>query len=176
MADHQGMGAGAGTRGLGILMGMPIPPFISTMTGTLDGKGRVCVPSGFRQILAVQNMSTVYVCPSFYEPALECFGEDVLQDFHQQLASKNPFFAPDNDDQSFAILSMSQSLAFDDNGRVRLPDDFIAHAGLKEKVTFVGMGRKFQIWESDRFVPVQVERLARAKAVRESFKTGGGGA
>src|ERR1700733_15381502 len=126
-------------------------PFISTMTGTLDGKGRVCIPSAYRQILAAQTMTGVYVCPSFYEPALECFGDDVLQAFHQELAAQDPFFAAEGDDKSFAILSMTQLLAHDENGRVRLPDDFIAHAGLKDKITFVGMGRKFQIWESDRF-------------------------
>jgi MraZ protein len=157
-------------------MGTVIPPFISTTTGTLDGKGRVCIPSAYRQILAVQNMSAVYACPSFYEPALECFGEDVLQAFHQQLAAQDPFFAPEGDDKTFAIMSMSQSLSFDENGRVRLPDEFISHAGLKDKVTFVGMGRKFQIWEAERFTSVQAERLKRARAVRESSKTGGSGA
>jgi len=154
-------------------MSAAVPLFISTMAGTLDGKGRVCIPSSFRQILAIQNMTSVYVCPSFHEPALECFGDDVLQAFHGQLAAQDPFFAPDGDDKTFAILSMSQSLAFDENGRVRLQDELIAHAGLTEKITFVGMGRKFQIWESARFALVQAERLARARAVRESLKTGG---
>jgi MraZ protein len=150
-------------------------PFISTMTGTLDGKGRVCIPSAYRQILAAQTMTGVYACPSFYEPALECFGDDVLQAFHQALAAQDPFFGAEADDKSFAILSMTQLLAHDENGRVRLPDDFIAHAGLKDKVTFVGMGRKFQIWESDRFAPIQAERLARARAVRDGHRGDGGG-
>jgi MraZ protein len=148
-------------------------PFISTMTGTLDGKGRVCIPSAYRQILAAQTMTGVYACPSFYEPALECFGEDVLQAFHLQQAAQDPFFAAAGDDKTFAILSMTQLLAHDENGRVRLPDEFIAHAGLKDKVTFVGMGRKFQIWETDRFAPIQAERLARARAMRGAPQSNG---
>jgi len=156
-------------------MGAVVPPFISTMTGTLDGKGRVCIPSTYRQILASQTMTGVYVCPSFYEPALECFGEDVLQAFHQQLAAQDPFFASEGDDKSFAILSMTQLLSHDENGRVRLPDEFIAHAGLKDKVTFVGMGRKFQVWETERFAQIQAERLARARAVRDGQRSHGGG-
>jgi MraZ protein len=156
-------------------MGAAVSPFISTMTGTLDGKGRVCIPSAYRQILAAQTMSGVYVCPSFYEAALECFGEEVLQAFNQQLAAQDPFFASEGDDKSFAILSMTQLLAHDENGRVRLPDEFIAHAGLKEKITFVGMGRKFQIWECEKFATVQAERLARARAVRDNHRTNGGG-
>ena len=145
-----------------------VAPFISTMTGTLDSKGRVCIPASFRDVLTAQNTAGVYICPSFSEAALEGFGEDVLQDFHQRQAALDPFFAPEHDDKVFAILSMSQLLTRDQNGRVVLPDEFIAHAGLKDRVTFVGMGRKFQIWDSERFAPVQAERLKRALAMRSA--------
>jgi MraZ protein len=141
-------------------------PFISTMTGTLDAKGRVCIPAPFRDVLTAQNTAGVYICPSFAEPALEGFGEEVLQEFHQRLAQEDPFFSQATDDKVFAVLSMSQLLPRDENGRVRLPDEFVAHAGLKDRVTFVGMGRKFQIWDSERFAPVQAERLKRALAQR----------
>lgn len=141
-------------------------PFISTMTGTLDAKGRVCIPASFRDVLAAQNTAGVYVCPSFAESALEGFGEEVLQEFHQRQAAADPFFSQASDDKVFAVLSMSQLLPRDENGRVRLPDEFIVHAGLKDRVTFVGMGRKFQIWDSERFAPVQAERLKRALAQR----------
>jgi MraZ protein len=144
-------------------------PFISTVTGTLDAKGRVCIPAPFRDVLTAQNTAGVYICPSFSEAALEGFGDEVLQEFHQRLAQEDPFFSQAADDKVFAVLSMSQLLPRDENGRVRLPDEMIAHAGLKDRVTFVGMGRKFQIWASDRFAPVQAERLKRALAQ----KTGG---
>ena len=143
-------------------------PFISTMTGTLDAKGRVCIPAPFRDILTAQNTAGVYICPSFAEAALEGFGEEVLQEFHQRQSEADPFFSPAYDDKVFAVLSLSQLLPRDENGRVRLPDEMIAHAGLKDRVTFVGMGRKFQIWDSERFAPVQAERLKRALAARNA--------
>jgi len=136
------------------------------MAGTLDGKGRVCIPAPYRQILAAQNTQGVYVCPSFHDDALECFGDDVLQFFHKQQSELDPFFASAHDDKSFAVLSNTQLLAADENGRVRLPDDLIAHAGLKERVNFVGLGRKFQIWDAERFAAMRAEKLARARALR----------
>ncbi len=145
-----------------------VAPFISTMTGTLDAKGRVCIPAAFRDVLTEQNTAGVYICPSFSEAALEGFGDEVLQSFHAQQSALDPFFAPEHDDKVFAVLSMSQLLPRDENGRVRLPDEFIAHAGLKDRVTFVGMGRKFQIWDTDRFAPIQAERLKRALAARNA--------
>lgn len=146
-------------------------PFISTMTGTLDAKGRVCIPASFRDVLTAQDTAGVYICPSFADAALEGFGEEVLQEFHQRQAAADPFFSQATDDKVFAVLSMSQLLPRDENGRVRLPEEFIAHAGLKDRVTFVGMGRKFQIWDSASFAPVQAERLKRALAQRNQ---GGG--
>jgi len=43
---------------------------MSTVMGTLDSKGRVCIPAAYRQILSAQNTNGVYVCPSFFENAL----------------------------------------------------------------------------------------------------------
>ena len=143
-------------------------PFISTMTGSLDAKGRVCIPAAFRDVLTAQNTAGVYILPSFSEKALEGFGDELLQFFHQQTASLDPFFTPLHDDKVFAVLSMAQLLPRDENGRVRLPDEMIAHAGLKDRVTFVGMGRKFQIWDSARFAAYQTERLKSALAARNA--------
>jgi MraZ protein len=145
------------------------PPFISMPAGVLDRKGRVCIPASYRQILTAQSTNGVYVCPSFYEPALECFGESVLQEFHQAQAGDDPFFAETHDVKAFSVLAMTQLLALDETGRVRLPDALIAHAGLVENVTFVGMGRKFEIWDTQRFAPVLNERLASARALRKSL-------
>ena len=158
---------GPGTLGIRGFMTGVLQPFISTMAGTLDGKGRVCIPATYRQILAAQNTTGVYVCPSFHEDALECFGDDVLQFFHQQQAALDPFFTATHDDKSFAVLSNTQLRTADENGRVRLPEDFIAHAGLKERVNFVGLGRKFQIWDVARFAALRAEKLARARALRD---------
>ena len=139
-------------------------PFISTVEGTLDAKGRVCIPAAYRQILAVQNTPGVYICPSFSEATLEGFGSEVLQAFHSQQAEADPFFTPAFNDKAFAVLSVTELLPFDENGRVRLPVAFIAHAALKDSVVFVGMGTKFQIWEPVRFAEMRAARLKRALA------------
>ena len=47
---------------------------------------------------------------------------------------------------------------------MRLPDAMIEHAGLKDRVAFVGKAQKFQIWDADRYAPIEAEALARVKA------------
>ena len=143
-----------------------VQPFVSTIINKLDAKGRVSVPAPFRQILAQQNLHGVYCIPSFVSPALEAFGETLLAQVQERLKNFDPLFSEDYDIQAQAVLGQTQFLNLDDEGRVRIPEDLLAHAGIVERVLFVGLDVKFQIWDPARFEPVQRERLARARAVR----------
>jgi MraZ protein len=143
-----------------------VQPFVSTVVNKLDTKGRVSVPAPFRQILAQQNLKGFYCFPSFVAPALEAFGEALLMEFQQRLGNVDPLFSEDYDAQAQAVVGETQLLNFDDEGRVRLPDELIAHAGIGERVLFVGMVKKFQIWDPERFEPIRRERIARARATR----------
>ena len=155
-----------------------VQPFISTVMGSLDSKGRVCIPAPYRHILAAQNTQGVYVCQSFAESALEAFGQTVIDALHARLSTQDPFFSPSHDDEATAVISRTQLLVADDQGRVRLPDAMIQHAGLKDRIAFVGLSQKFQIWDAERFAPIDAERIARMKSAREReiAKLAGGGA
>ena len=145
-----------------------MPPFVSTFTNKLDAKGRVSIPAPYRQILAQQEMGLLYCIPSFVSASLEAFGNTLLNQFQQRLDKYDPLFSENYDDEAQAVLAAAQPLNFDDEGRVRLPDDLIAHAGITDRVVFVGLGQKFQMWDPVRFEPVQRERIARARALRSS--------
>jgi MraZ protein len=143
-----------------------VQPFVSTVVNKLDAKGRVSIPASFRQILAAQNLRGIYCIPSFAHPVIDAFGETLLSRFQERLQTHDPLFSEDYDAQAQAVLGNTQFLNFDDEGRVRLPDDLIAHARIAERVTFVGLGQKFQIWDPATFEPIQKERLARARVLR----------
>jgi MraZ protein len=143
-----------------------VQPFVSTTVNKLDAKGRVSVPAPFRQILAQQDLKGFYCFRSFVGPSLESFGQTLLAEFQTRMGTVDPLFSEDYDAQAQAIVGECQLLNFDDEGRVRLPDEFIAHAGIKDRVSFVGMIQKFQIWEPEQFEPVRLARIARARATR----------
>jgi MraZ protein len=140
-----------------------VQPFISTVSGSLDSKGRVCVPATYRHILSAQNTAGVYVCPSFVDPALDAFGQSLLDSVHARLATHDPFFSTAFDDQATALIARTQLLVADDQGRVRLPDAMIDHAGLKDRIVFVGKAQKFQIWDAAAYAPIEADALARVK-------------
>jgi DNA-binding transcriptional regulator/RsmH inhibitor MraZ len=49
--------------------------------GSLDKKGRVCIPAPYRQALAQQSPNIVYVRNALLMPSLEGFGTQVVQKF-----------------------------------------------------------------------------------------------
>ena len=105
---------------------------------SLDAKGRVCIPAAYRQILTAQGTPGVYVCPSFIDPALDCFGQTQLDETAARLAAQDPFLSPAFDDEATTLIARTHILAPDENGRVRLPDALIEHAALKDRVLFAG--------------------------------------
>ena len=149
-----------------------VQPFISTVPGSLDAKGRVCIPAAYRHILSAQNTLGVYTCPSFIDPALDCFGQMLLDVINTRLASQDPFFSASFDDEATALIARTQNLPIDENGRVRLPDAMIELAGLKDKIVFVGKAQKFQIWDAAAYAPIEAEALARVKAKMERARSG----
>ena len=56
------------------------------------------------------------------------------------MKKKRDFFAT-------SILSDSENLQFDTEGRVSLSDKLLQHSKIKNSVLFVGLGKTFQIWE-----------------------------
>lgn len=124
--------------------------FISNYTVTLDAKGRVCIPASFRQILSAKETEGVYVCQSTAGGMLECFGDDVLETERAEVNQHKPFTKEYNK-RAAQVLMRVASLPFDENGRIRLPDDCIKHAGLTDKAVIVGASDKFMIWSPERF-------------------------
>ena len=147
-----------------------VQPFISAVPGALDGKGRVCIPAAYREILTAQGTAGVYVCPSFIDPVLDAFGQTLLDHTTQRYSGQDAFFSPGFDDDATALIARTQLLKVDATGRVSLPEAMIAHAGLKDKVVFTGKLQKFQIWDADRYAAIEAAAVARVKAKYERLR------
>ena len=60
-------------------------------------------------------------------------------------------------------MGSSEILKVDLEGRVILTDTLKSYAAVSNEVTFVGVGHKFQIWESGRFRARMGEARTRAR-------------
>ncbi|MBN8994504.1 MAG: division/cell wall cluster transcriptional repressor MraZ [Rhizobiales bacterium] len=139
--------------------------FVSTFTNRLDAKGRVSIPASFRAVLTVDGFDGLYCCPTLDRNAVDAGGNRLRERIKASLANFEPF-SEDHELLSTTLIGESEILKIDQDGRVILSDAIRAHAGIADRVTFVGQGYKFQIWEPDRFEAYRKEAQDRLRDLR----------
>ena len=104
--------------------------------------------------------------PSFNHAALEACSQDRIERLSQTIDSLNPF-EEKRDFFATSVLSESENLQFDTEGRVSFSNKLLKHANIKSNILFVGQGKTFQIWEPENFE--KFKAVARKKAFSSSY-------
>jgi MraZ protein len=123
--------------------------FFSTYEGAIDAKGRVSIPAPFRAALGGNSRVFIWIAPDG-SGALEGGGEALMELYAETLAEL-PLQSPVREAFVTAVIAGSADLKIDDTGRIKLPDDFCAAAGLTERIRFTGAIESFKIWDPARF-------------------------
>ena len=143
--------------------------FLSSYENKIDKKGRVSVPATFRSHLSSMGYNGFISYPSFNHPALEACSQDRIEKISNTIDSLNPF-EEKRDYFATSILSESENLQFDTEGRVSLSDKLLSHANIKNNVLFVGLGKTFQIWEPKYFEKFKIVARKKAYQNRSNLK------
>jgi len=141
--------------------------FLGTHTNRIDAKGRVSIPAPYRaalRALAAEGTPPLILRTSHKNPCIECWPSRYFEELAPPLENMD-VFDDDHDDLAMALYPDASHFDPDREGRIALPENLIEHAGLKETVYFMGLGRTFQIWE-----PVAAERARAAARERARFK------
>jgi MraZ protein len=138
--------------------------FVATFANRLDQKGRVSVPAPFRAVLAREGDGGLYCYPALDRPAIDGGGARLRAAIGERL---NVFqtFSEDHESLSTAFYGESRILKIDPDGRIVLPEEFRAYAGIGDVAVFVGQGFKFQIWAPEKFAERQRETRAHLRSV-----------
>ena len=149
--------------------------FLSSFENKLDKKGRVSVPATFRSHLSSMGYNGFISYPSFNYSALEACSQDRIEKLSNTIDSLNPF-EEKRDFFATSILSESENLQLDTEGRVSLSEKLLKHAkinrqkGFKNNVLFVGLGKTFQIWEPKNFEKFKIVARKKAYQNRSNLK------
>lgn len=144
-------------------MGADVAVFIGTFENKLDRKGRISVPSQFRQVLAGQSYHGIVVFRSYRGPAIEGCGYDFMLSLNEGVGAY-ALFSDAHDDLSASLFADARQLPFDGDGRVILPQEFCRHAGITDRACFVGKGSTFQIWQPEALAQHLEEARQRARS------------
>lgn len=124
--------------------------FLSKFKNKIDVKGRVSIPVSFRNILLKDVSQKMFCYPSLDAQAIDAGGQSLSKEIYALMDNLDPY-SDERDYLSTALFGLSEELKIDNDGRVILSDALIDHAQIKDEVTFVGLGEKFQIWEPLKF-------------------------
>lgn len=136
---------------------------------TIDAKGRVSIPSRFREILA-ERYEEKLVVTNDLDKCLVAFPFEEWSLIEQKIRDL-PSSAPDVKAFMRFIYSRATECELDRQGRVLIPPPLREYAQLKRDVVIVGMGHKMEIWDPSLWeMAVRPERFP---AISETlFKLG----
>ncbi len=120
--------------------------FFGRYEHTLDDKGRLTIPSRFRDAL---NSNTAFVTRGF-DNNLIVWPMDVFEKIQEKLRAHNIANVSERDFTRW-LYSSAAMVEFDRTGRVLLPSSLRALIQMDSSAVLVGMGEYFEIWTPEQW-------------------------
>ena len=124
--------------------------FLSTFENKIDRKGRLSVPAIYRAVFERHN-TPLYLFKSLTKSCLEGCGIERIKQIVNAIDQMDVLSEETLTLQT--MLSSTQEMKFDNEGRIMLSDDFIDYADLEGIALFSGIGRSFEIWNPTQWHP-----------------------
>ena len=119
--------------------------FMGRYNHTIDPKGRLSIPSKYREILGDE-----FVVSKGMDGCLFVYANEDWKVFEEKLASL-PLINPEARQFARFFLSGAQYVTVDKQGRILMPQDLREFAGLEKDVVLAGMGSRIEIWSLERW-------------------------
>ncbi|WP_250656824.1 division/cell wall cluster transcriptional repressor MraZ [Alkalimarinus coralli] len=119
--------------------------FQGSQSLNVDVKGRVAVPSRYRELLAAVCEGRLIVTANPYERCLNIYPEPQWKDVKAKIEA-----LPNSNKKvrrlQRLVLGNASELEMDGNGRLLLPPTLREFANLDKKAVLVGLGEKAELW------------------------------
>ena len=123
--------------------------FVGKFLNKIDKKGRVSVPALWRPKLLGAEFSGIVAQLTNGYSSVDGYSKKYLERYQDWLDKQDPLL--EGNEYEATLIFGSSMLPFDKEGRVLLPDLLRKKAQLDNDALFVGMGRRFRIWEPYSF-------------------------
>ena len=123
--------------------------FMGSFQHALDEKGRVSLPKAFRELLAAESGKTVVLTNFICDGArcLDGFSEASWRQFEARMRSRSRFDPQARKLENYYV-ARAALCPIDASGRVNIPPQLRAYAGLEREVTFTASMHGFRVWDT----------------------------
>jgi MraZ protein len=143
--------------------------FLSTFENRIDNKGRVSLPSHFRDVLMENEKPSIVLYESSINQCIEGCSILRIEEISRKIDDLDPF-STEKDAFASVIFGGSVKLDFDKDGRILLPKHLMTFAKIIDNATFIGKGQIFEIWNGNLLNQHLIHSREEIKKNREVFK------
>ena len=115
-------------------------------TVNIDDKGRMAIPSRYRQRLTAEAEGNLVLTLNPLDRSLWLYPQNNWEQIETKLAALSEF-----DKRSRRTKQMMRGYAYDcqldSQGRVLIPSELRDYARLQKQVVILGQGNKFEVWD-----------------------------
>ena len=116
---------------------------------TIDGKGRVSIPSHFREVLGSNYSEEMFVLTN-YDQCLVAYPKEEWMHLERKISALPQLKREVKAFQRY-FISGATECPLDRQGRILVPPSLREYADLQKDVMVVGMIRKIEIWSKNRW-------------------------
>ena len=124
--------------------------FQGSQSINMDSKGRMAIPSRYRDVLAAACGGRLVITANPYDRCLSIYPEPQWQAIRTQIEAL-PSSAKAVRRIQRLVLGNAIELEIDANGRILLPPTLRDYAALDKKLMLVGLGQKAELWSETRW-------------------------
>ncbi len=127
--------------------------FIGEYNHSIDAKGRIMIPSKFRDSLG----EAFVVTKGVDKGCLWIFPADEWEAFYEKLRSSLTFTNKDSRQFMRHFMAGAMNAELDKQGRILIASNLREYANLTANVTLVGTGPRIEIWDTDMWTEEEAE-------------------
>jgi len=114
----------------------------------LDAKGRLTMPTKYRNTISDQSNGNMVVTIDSEEKCLLLYPATIFSNIEKKI-NDLPSFTKNHRRIQRLIIGHAEDLELDSSGRILLPKPLRLVAEMSKKITLIGQGAKFEIWSDD---------------------------
>ena len=120
--------------------------FIGEFQVSFTGLGRIVLPKKIRELLKGNS----FIVTKGFDKCLAGFDKGDWEDRANELLQVS-LLEQENLDKRRFVFSSASSLEIDEQGRFVISKNLLEFAGLSKKVTIIGVGDHFEIWDEENW-------------------------
>lgn len=117
-------------------------------TINLDAKGRMAMPSRYREIIDQQCQGKLVVTIEEEGESLVIYPLNEFEEIQRKVENLSSFH-PVSKRLKRLFIGHATDVELDGSGRILIPQALRSYVGLEKKAVLVGQGKKLELWDED---------------------------